>query len=49
LILQAVTPAFDDYGFGVVQEPVQNGAGQGAVVVGDFGPVFIGLVGRDDG
>jgi hypothetical protein len=32
-----------------VQEAVQHGAGQGAVVVEDFRPVFIGLVGRDDG
>ena len=49
LILHPVTPAFDYYRFGVVQEPVQHGAGQGAVVVEDFRPVFIGLVGRDDG
>lgn len=49
LVLHSVAPAFDDHGFGVVQEPVQHGAGQGAVVVEDFGPVFIGLVGRDDG
>ncbi len=42
--------SFDDDGFGVVQEPVQHGAGQGAVVVEDFGPVFVGLVGgQDDG
>ena len=33
----------------MVQETVQHGAGQGAVVVEDFGPVLIGLVGRDDG
>jgi hypothetical protein len=46
LILHAVTLAFDYHGFGVVQEPVQDGAGQGAVVVEDFGPVLIGLVGR---
>jgi hypothetical protein len=49
LILHAVALPVDDHGFGVVQEPVQHGAGQGAVVVEDFGPVFIGLVGRDDG
>ena len=34
----------------MVQEPVQHGAGQGAVVVEDFGPVLIGLVGgQQDG
>ncbi len=34
----------------MVHEPVQNGAGQGAVVIEDFGPVFIRLVGgqQDD-
>jgi len=46
LVLHAVTLAFDDHGFGVMQESVEHGAGQGAVVVEDFGPVFIGLVGR---
>ena len=46
LILHAVALPFDDHGFGVVQQPVQHGAGQGAVVVEDFGPVFIRLVGR---
>ena len=49
LIFHAITPAFDDDRFGVVQKTVQHGAGQGAVVVEDFGPVFIRLVGRDDG
>ena len=46
LILQAVITAFHYHGFSVVQESVQHGAGQGAVVVEDSGPVFIGLVGR---
>ena len=33
-----------------MQEPVQHGAGQGAVVVKDFGPVLVGLVGgQQDG
>jgi hypothetical protein len=49
LILHPVATAFHDHGFSVVQKPVQHGAGQGAVVIEDFGPVFIGLVGRDDG
>jgi hypothetical protein len=45
LILHAVTLALDNHRFGVVQEPVQHGAGQGAVVVEDFGPVSIRLIG----
>ena len=50
MIFRAVTFAFDDYGFSVVQEPVQHGAGQGAVVVEGFRPVFTGLVGdQQDG
>ena len=49
LILHAVTFPLDYHRFGVVQEPIPHGAGQGAVIVEDFGPVFIGLVGRDDG
>jgi hypothetical protein len=32
----------------MVQEPVQNRRSQGAVVIEDFGPVFIGLVGGQD-
>jgi hypothetical protein len=46
LIFHPIAPAFDDHRFRVVQEPFQDGAGQGAVIVEDFGPVFIGLVGR---
>ena len=50
LILHAVTLPLDGHGFGVIQEPVRHGAGKGAVVVEDFGPVFIRLVGaQQDG
>ena len=50
LILHAVAGAFDDDGFGVVEEAVEDGGGDGAVVVEDGGPVFEGLVGgQDDG
>ena len=45
-ILHAVALAFDDHGFSMVQESVRHGAGQGAIVVEDFGPVFITLVSR---
>ena len=34
----------------MVRQPVQHGTGEGAVVVEDFGPVFLGLVGgQQDG
>jgi hypothetical protein len=36
LIFHAETAAFDYHGFGMVREPVQHGAGKGAVVVEDF-------------
>src|SRR5580700_8181831 len=50
LILHAVTFPINNHGFSVVQEAVQHGAGEGAVVVEDFGPVFIRLVGgQQDG
>ena len=45
-----VAPTFDDHGFSVVQKLIQQGSGQGAVVVEDFGPAFIRLVGgQQDG
>ena len=50
LVFHAITFAVNDHGFSVMQKPVQHGAGQRAVVVEDFGPVFIGLVGgQQDG
>jgi len=39
----------DEHRFSVAQEPIQHGAGEGAVVRQDFGPVFIGLVGAQNG
>jgi len=36
--LSCETPAFDDHGVGVMQQPVQNGGGQGAVMVKDCEP-----------
>ena len=45
LVLHAITLPLNDDGFSMMQEPVEHGAGQRAVVVEDFGPVFIGLVG----
>src|SRR5665648_730374 len=49
-VLHAVAPALDDDGFGVVEESVEDGRGEGAVVVEDGRPVFEGLIGgQDDG
>ena len=45
-VLHPVAGALDDDGLGVVQEPIQNGGGNGAVVVEDRRPLFEGLVGR---
>jgi hypothetical protein len=47
-VLHAVASSFDDDGFGVVEESVEDGAGQGAVVVEDGRPVFEDLVGGQD-
>src|SRR6202049_3902035 len=47
LVLGAVALAFDDDGVGVVQDAVEDGGGQGAVVVEDLRPVFVGAVGGD--
>ena len=33
----------------MVQEAVENSRGDGGVVVEDLGPLFVGLIGRDDG
>lgn len=49
-VLHAVAPALDDEGFGVVENAVENGAGEGGIVVEDAGPLLEGLVGaQDDG
>ena len=39
--------SFDQYGFSVMQQPIQDSGGQRAVVVEDFGPVLEGSVGGD--
>jgi len=49
LVLHAVTLAFDEHGFSVAQDPIQCSAGEGAVIVEDFGLVFMGLVGGQHG
>src|SRR6266446_5022312 len=47
LILRAEALAFDDDGVGVVQHAIEDGGGQGAIVVEDLRPVFVGAVGGD--
>ena len=48
MILHAVAAAFDDDGLGVMQEAVQDGGGDGAVVVEHRGPLLEGFVGRQN-
>ena len=48
LVLHAVALAFNDDGFGVVKEAVQDRGSEGGVVVEDLGPGFVGLVGGED-
>ena len=46
-IFHAVACAFDDDGFGVVEQAVKHGGGNGAVAVEDCGPLFEGFVGGE--
>ena len=41
LVLGPVAPAFDQYGFGVVEQAVEHGRGDGGVVVEDPRPVLV--------
>src|SRR5215472_5521134 len=47
LIFHAEAPAFDDDRLGVVQDPVEDGGGQRAVIIEDLRPVLVGAVGGD--
>ena len=49
MVFHAEALALDDDGFGVMEETIEDGGGDAAVVVEDGGPVFVRLVGRDDG
>ena len=40
--------AFDDDGVGVIEQPIQDGRGQGAVMVKDGGPLLKNAVGGND-
>ncbi len=44
LVLHAKTFSFDDHGLGVMEQPIQDGGGQGAVMVEDRGPILEGAV-----
>ena len=44
-VLHAVAFAFDDDGLGVVEDAVEDGRGQGAVIVEHRRPVLVDLVG----
>ena len=48
LFFHAVAFPLDDDDFGVVQQPVEDGRGECAVVVEDAGPVLEGPVRRED-
>lgn len=47
MVFHAVAGAFDDDGLGVVEESVENGGGQGGVVVEDAGSLLEGAVGGE--
>ena len=48
LVLGAVAATLDEDGFDVMKEAVQEGGGEGGVVVEDLRPVLIGAVGGED-
>jgi hypothetical protein len=47
-IFHAVALALDDNGLGMMEDAVEDGRGEGGVVVEDGGPVFEDLVGAED-
>ena len=46
LVFHAEAGAFKDHGFGVMEEPVQDGRSDSAVIVEDAGPLFEWFIGR---
>ena len=48
LILHAIALPFDGDGFGMMKETVEDGGGQGAVIVEDLRPFLERLVGGED-
>ena len=45
--LHAKALPFNDHRFRVMQEPIQDGGRQHAVIVKDLGPLFVGSIRRD--
>ena len=48
MIFHAVAFSFNDHCFGVMEEPIQDGRGEHAVVIEDFRPLIESSVGCDD-
>src|SRR5262245_49767350 len=48
LVFHPEALAFDDDGVSMMQQPIQDRRGQGAVMVEDRGPLLEGAVGGDD-
>ena len=48
LIFHTEALAFDDDGVGMMQQPIQDRGGQGAIMVEDRGPLLEGAVGGND-
>jgi len=48
LVFHAEAFAFDDHGVGVMQQSVQNGGRQRAVIIEDLGPLLEGAVRGDN-
>src|SRR5262245_4539142 len=48
LVFHAETLAFDNHRLGVMQQPIQDGRGEGAVIVENLGPLLEGAVRGDD-
>jgi len=40
LIFHAIASSLDEDGFGMVQESIENGGGEGGVVIEDLGPIL---------
>jgi hypothetical protein len=47
-VLHPIALAFDDDGLGMVEDAVEDGAGEGGIVVEDARPLLEGLVGAQD-
>lgn len=48
MILHTVASAFDDDGFGMVEDPVEDGRGECGVIIEDFWPFFENSIGGND-